>query len=312
MFPTCRCGPFAANCSYPVHNVPDLSTPLIVAAVLVLAPLLVAAFSPKKFAQLRALSRPLRLAAPLLLCIPYVLVSRSAGQFQWDWLCVYVALALAIPLLLFHASLIDPKQRGAWPDLVVLATLGLAVDLRWFEPAWPAGLAVFNKMLLLDLGIWGYVIVRQLHYSGFDLRIRKQDLIDGLLNFALYTPIAIILGLSLRFLHFHFALPDGIQAVGAYAFTFLFVAVPEELFFRGWVQNLLERRLGANAALIVTSILFGLSHFNKRAAHFNWRYVLLAAIAGVFYGRAWRAHRRLAASSITHATVDTIWSLWFR
>jgi len=46
--------------------------------------------------------------------------------------------------------------------------------------------------------------------------------------------------------------------------------------------------------------------------YFNWRYVLLAAIAGVFYGRAWRRDRRVGASAVTHATVDAIWSLWLR
>jgi membrane protease YdiL (CAAX protease family) len=95
-------------------------------------------------------------------------------------------------------------------------------------------------------------------------------------------------------------------------FTFFFIAVPEELFFRGWLQNLLERRMGRTAALLVTAILFGLAHFNKRAAHFNWRYVLLAAVAGFFYGRAWRSERRVGASAVTHASVDTIWSLWLR
>jgi membrane protease YdiL (CAAX protease family) len=77
------------------------------------------------------------------------------------------------------------------------------------------------------------------------------------------------------------------------------------------MQNLLERRVGRRAALAITAILFGLSHFNKRAAHFNWQYVVLASIAGIFYGRAWREHRRVPASAITHASVDAIWSFWF-
>lgn len=102
------------------------------------------------------------------------------------------------------------------------------------------------------------------------------------------------------------------MAVTAFVFTFFFIAVPEELFFRGWLQNLLERRMGRRSALVVTAVLFGLSHFNKRAVHFNWRYVLLAALAGIFYGRAWRAERRVGASAVTHASVDTIWSLWLR
>ena len=100
--------------------------------------------------------------------------------------------------------------------------------------------------------------------------------------------------------------------VGAWVFTFLFIAVPEELFFRGWLQNVLERRMGRTAALLVTAVLFGLAHFNKRTTFFNWQYVLLAAIAGIFYGRAWRSERRVGASAVTHATVDAVWSLWLR
>jgi CAAX protease family protein len=188
----------------------------------------------------------------------------------------------------------------------------LAVDLRWFEPAWGPRLAVFSKMLLLDAGIYGFLVVRQLNGVGFDLRLRLRDVGIGLLGFAAYTPIAILLGLWLGFLHFHAALPPIRQVLTAPLFTFFFIAVPEELFFRGWMQNLLERRIGAARGLLVTSVLFGLSHFNKRAAFFNWRYVLLATIAGIFYGLAWRQRRRVGASAITHASVDTIWSLWWR
>jgi len=68
--------------------------------------------------------------------------------------------------------------------------------------------------------------------------------------------------------------------------------------------------VGRRAALAITSALFGLSHFNKRSAHFNWRYVLVASLAGVFYGRAWRENRRVPASTIAHASVDAIWSFW--
>ena len=91
------------------------------------------------------------------------------------------------------------------------------------------------------------------------------------------------------------------------------MAVLEETYFRGWVQNVLERRIGRRWALITTAVLFGLSHFNKGAAHFNWRYVCAGDIRRNFLrGRAWREERRLMASAITHASVDTIWLLWLR
>jgi hypothetical protein len=147
---------------------------------------------------------------------------------------------------------------------------------------------------------------------GFNLLLGKQDAVTGLREFAWYTPIALVTGLWLRFLHLHAVMPHVRTLLFAYVFTFLFIAIPEELFFRGWMQNLLERRLGRIPALLLTSVIFGLSHFNKRTLHFNWQYVVLAALAGVFYGRAWRADQRVGASAITHACVDTVWSQWLR
>jgi hypothetical protein len=126
-----------------------------------------------------------------------------------------------------------------------------------------------------------------------------------------FTPIVLLLGLALGFIHPHTNLPAVWRAGLTWIGIFLFIAVPEELYFRGWLQNFLERRVGRVAALVIASMLFGLSHFNKRSAHFNWRYVLLATIAGIFYGRAWRERRRIPASAITHACVDWIWSWWF-
>jgi uncharacterized protein len=147
---------------------------------------------------------------------------------------------------------------------------------------------------------------------GFDLRLRWNDWKIGLREWVFYTPIAIVLGLALGFLHWHGHVDRPWFVVLSWLFTFFFIALPEEIYFRGWMQNLLERRLGRIASLFVTALIFGLSHFNKRTAFFNWRYVLLAAIAGVFYGRAWRAERRIGASAITHATVDTLWGALLR
>ena len=283
------------------------------AALVTLIPFLAEAFLPGKLASVtRTLPTGARLFAPAILCIPYLLVASFSDIFRWSWLALYALLPVAIAILMWQAARIDPDQHGNWRDFLVLATLGLAVDLRWFEHAWPAHLVVFNKMLLLDAGIYALLAVRQLDGAGFDLRLRPRDIVIGLREFTLYAPIAIVLGLGIGFLHLHGSLPPLLRLAGAFLFTFFFIAVPEELFFRGWLQNLLERRVGRLPALLVTAVLFGLSHWNKRALHFNWRYVLLAAIAGIFYGRAWRQDRRVAASSITHASIDTVWSFWLR
>jgi uncharacterized protein len=253
----------------------------------------------------------IRIACPALFVLPYILVSISEHIFRWHWLALYAGLPVMIAWLLGQATTADPEQRGSWRDAIILLTLGLAVDLRWFDGAWPSGLQALNKLLLVNIGLYGFLAVRQLSGTGFDFHLRWSDWKTGLRELLFFTPVVLTLGLALGFIHPHANLPQTGTAALRWLGIFFFIAVPEELFFRAWVQNLLERRVGRRTALVIASALFGLSHFNKRSAHFNWRYVLLAAIAGIFYGRAWREQGRVPASAITHASVDWIWGLWF-
>ena len=253
----------------------------------------------------------LRLTLPALLAAPYTMVSISQHMFRWTWFALYAALPVAIAWLLLRAAAADTEQRGDWRDALILLLLGLAVDLRWFDGAWPSGLRALNELFLVDAGLYGFLAIRQLSGTGFDFHLKWSDWKTGLRELAYFTPIVIALGLALGFIHPHRNLPGIGSALLRWVAIFFFTAVPEELFFRAWVQNFLERRVGRRAALIIASVLFGLSHFNKRSAHFNWRYVLLATIAGIFYGRAWREQRSVPASSITHTCVDWLWSWWF-
>jgi hypothetical protein len=221
-------------------------------------------------------------------------------------------MASIVLLLSIALTFADPTQPD-WRDWMVLAILGISVDLHFFDRAWPlAGLSSMPKLLFVDAGLYGYLVIRPIGGIGYDFRARWSDLLSGLREFLFFTPVAIALGFALGFLHFHKTLGSPLGFGAGWLFTFFFIALPEEFFFRGLMLNMLERRIGTRRALLVTSLLFGLAHFNKRAAYFNWRYVILAAIAGIFYGRAWLRQRRLFASSITHATVDTVWSIWLR
>jgi membrane protease YdiL (CAAX protease family) len=255
--------------------------------------------------------RLLRLLIPAVCCLPYAVVALHQHTFRWQWMVLYIFLPILVAALLMQASLADPEQRGNWRDALILLTLGLAVDLRWFDSAWPDGLRGLGNLLLLDAGLYGFLGIRHLSGTGFDFHFSWSDWKIGLRELAFFAPVVIAAGLGLGFIHPHANGPTLTKAVLRWVGIFIFIAVLEELFFRAWVQNLLERHLGRNAALVVASILFGLSHFNKRSAHFNWRYVLLATIAGIFYGRAWRSERRVAASAISHTCVDWLWSWWF-
>lgn len=288
-------------------------TPMAIAALGVeLTPAIAFGFAGERIAlAVRRWPAALRVGVPALLVAPYLMVSISQHVFRWEWFALYALLPVAIAWLLLSAEAADPTQRGDWRDWFILLVLGLAVDLRWFDSAWPAGLRALNELLLVDAGLYGFLAIRRLSGAGFDFHLRWSDWKSGLRELAFFTPIVLALGLALGFIHFHVNRVGIGSALLRWVGIFFLTAVPEELYFRAWVQNLLERRVGRRAALVIASVLFGLSHFNKRSAHFNWRYVLLATIAGIFYGRAWRERRRVPASTITHASVDCIWGLWF-
>jgi membrane protease YdiL (CAAX protease family) len=275
-------------------------------------PLSLAFAGDKVTTVLKSLPLAVRLLLPCCLAVPYLLVSVSREVFQVHWLIIYALMPVLIALVLWRAHEHDPEQLGYWLDFAVLLILGLVVEFRRFEPAWPPHLAAFNRIILLDAGLYGFLVIRELSNVGFDLRPRFSDWKNGMRELIFYAPIAVPLGLALGFLHLHLAWPGLAHLMVSFVSIFFLIAMLEETYFRGWWQNLLERRLGPNLALLTTATLFGLSHFNKGATAFNWRYVLLATLAGVFYGRAWRSEHRIFASAITHACVDTIWLLWLR
>ena len=263
----------------------------------------------------RSPAQPLAAAAITRVLIPglfaagvYLLLAVPLDEFSaWALLLFFAFPALLAGLLEY----LPPGAKLAWQDVVVLGVLGCAVEYRWLQWSLPQpGLGNMAKFLLTDVALYLYVIQRRLPGMGFDLRLRWRDVGIGAREWALFAPIGIGLGLALGFLRFHARLPAAGVFAGTAAVTFIFVALPEELFFRCLLQNLLETRLPRRQALALAAAIFGLSHY-IHGALFNWRYVILAAIAGCFYGRAWRSERRVGASAIAHTMVDTVWVTWF-
>ncbi|HLJ29629.1 MAG TPA: type II CAAX endopeptidase family protein [Candidatus Angelobacter sp.] len=252
----------------------------------------------------------IRALAPGLLAVPYLVFSIPRGEFLWAYAVVLFAIPVGLAALFEYLPPGTPKL--CWQDALALLAIGLPVEFRWLAGSFPhPGLSALPKFLLLDAALYAFLVVRGIEGVGYDFRARWRDLVVGMREWASFAPIAIGLGWAMSFILFHCIMPSASHIVSALLVTFFFVAIPEEFFFRGLLQNMLEARLGRSRSLIVASLIFGLSHFNKPLP-FNWRYVLLAAIAGIFYGRAWRDRRRVFASGITHTLVDVVWGLWFK
>jgi membrane protease YdiL (CAAX protease family) len=263
----------------------------------------------------RLITRTARILTAALLIIPYLIYALPRGEFRWTVFLVFLAIPVGASALfqLLPPGGADPATpKICWQDVLILAVVGLPIEFNWFYGAFPhQGLNSLPKLLMVDAALYAFLVARPLENVGYDFRPRPRDLFIGLRELVLFAPIVITLGIALHFITPHGGLPRASTAASALLITFFFVAIPEELFFRGLLQNMLEARLGRARSLRIAAVIFGLSHFNKPGP-FNWRYVLLATIAGIFYGRAWRDRQRLLTSSITHTLVDVLWTLWFR
>jgi hypothetical protein len=146
---------------------------------------------------------------------------------------------------------------------------------------------------------------------GSETQVAAQLLKAAGVNFAWFALLALPAGLALRFIAWNPSWRGWPQLGLDYLQIFLFIALLEELFFRGFLQTLLAKTLRSQyGARALVACLFGLFHI-LHAPFPNWRYVALATVAGWFYGSAFRQGGGVMAAALTHAAVDTVWRTFF-
>ena len=225
-----------------------------------------------------------------------------------------VASLVFIPLAL--AAFARQKPPGAWEDFLILAGVWVAVKFspsHWLWP-YPGGrLAyVFTVLLCVNVALAAFVLLRHANGIGYSIGWGHHWSFFILASFFVFGCIAIPLGQAMRFIEFA---PQWSQwkslpllSLGILFFT----AWPEEFLFRGLLQNMLARASKSDlAGWWTASILFGFSHITNMGFP-NWRYVVLASIAGFFYGWTWRKTGSIFASALVHAAVDITWHFLFR
>lgn len=224
-------------------------------------------------------------------------------------------LFLCLPTtVIFFLDKEKDKRNFSLPQFVAILLIWLPFDFRLLNGIWIGKVVyAFNVLVAFSLAIILFVVYRKVEDVGYHFRLDQKILYQGLINFVLFAPIGIGLGIVTGFLVWapsnQSFLAIFLTALG----IFLFTALPEELLFRGLMQNLLAKTLGNNnLALIIASIVFGLAHLNNTQYPKNIIYCFLATIAGIFYGRAYFATKSILASAITHALVDTVWHELFK
>ncbi len=272
---------------------------------------------------------------PFLLLVPYLIFGLGTQTFSFVALGKLTAY-IAIPTALLLPDRLQHRESLTWRDGVAMVALAVPVSAGWLQGiwTWPEDIYIFRPIFCVLVGGYDFMVLRNLEGVGFRLVWRWRDVSEALLNLLGYSLIAIPLGIALGFIHPHAMralargpmfqvtwLEDIAQSVRpAINFFFLWmgiyltVAIPEELLFRGVLQNILVRtiRKGPRGlyGLLIASVVFGASHLHHAPVP-NWRYAIMATVAGIFYGNVYRTRGRLCASALTHALVDTIWHFWF-
>ena len=287
-------------------------------SVALLLGLFVALANPGFVRELRHWALASRLAAagiPLLLLIPYLICALGTRTFSPLALGKVLAY-IAVPTGLLWPDLRHHREGLGWRDALAMLALAVPVGAGWLEGIWiwPQDIYIFRPIFSVLVAGYGFMVLRNLEGVGYRLLWRRGDLFDGSVNVVAFALLAIPLGLALNFLHPH---SNDTVSLGGFLFQFvglyLTVAIPEEMLFRGVLQNLLVRTIHRGPhglyGLLIASVVFGAAHLHHAPVP-NWRYAILATLAGIFYGNVYRARQRLCASALTHALVDTIWHFW--
>ncbi|MHA2609921.1 MAG: CPBP family intramembrane glutamic endopeptidase [bacterium JZ-2024 1] len=91
---------------------------------------------------------------------------------------------------------------------------------------------------------------------------------------------------------------------------YLLVAFPEEALYRGILFSQLKKIMDWKKSLLLTSVLFGISHFNDRP-YWGFSYFILASVAGFVYGYLFHRTENLHACALNHWAVDFLWMALF-
>jgi len=291
-------------------NIPWLVLPaLLLEAIFYFLP--ASAAFQRRFQKVNPWAQAFLLSASALLPVAWINLAAGQSLTSLYWLAAAVLLVCFWPLILPAKPL---------SDLILMAILAAFILSPWFKACYPTPpggprLDAIAKLLWLRLGIAIFLFPRRYRVPGFSLLPSRRDWLIGAREFLIF--FALLLPGGLYFGILRYQLPNveliwiPFLALGTFLGIYLFVAYGEEFFFRGILQPLLVRGLGSNwAGTVLACALFGAVHLPYRNFP-NWRFALLAAVAGYFYSRAFSAANSLRAAMIAHALVVTAWTVLF-
>ncbi len=252
--------------------------------------------------------------------IPYLIYSVPTGVFA---LSGFGPLMIIVAAVAFWYVMLPRTAASDGLFLGLVAAIVLTRIFGWIyaDPIPKLRIEYLGHVMLIRLAAMSVLALRGGSGAEFRFWPSRREWLAGLRWFAALLPCAAIVYWSLGLVEWR-PHPLGLPLATATFFGVLWVlALSEEFFFRGLLQRWLEQWLGAAisgrkaasfAALICASVLFGAAHLGFAHAFPNWRFSLVAGVAGIFYGLAWRETRTVQSSMVTHALVVTVWRVFLK
>lgn len=239
--------------------------------------------------------------------IPYSVAS-LAGGFQLD---SFLRVALIGGFISFWYVFRRPSASTDALMLLFLAAIPLSrIFKKLYVFPLDEPLDVLGQLMLIRLSATVMLTIREVDLETFGFWPTPAEWKAGFKWFVLLLPVGLAVGLASGFLSWAPS-PQKIRMLPLQFAGFLWVvALGEEFFFRGLIQQWIQDRTAKPwLGLGIASFAFGAVHLPSGTFP-NWKFALVAAIAGVFYGLAYRSGLR--AAMVTHALTATLLRTLFR
>jgi CAAX protease family protein len=252
----------------------------------------------------------------LIWALPVVLTAVFSGAAvlarAWSLpLCVVVLAYTAAPVACAAWQGAGLVKRPTALDFVTILLLWLPLESGAGGALVPAPVrgylhsVAYGIAILLGLVLFGGF--RSFPDLKVNLPLKRADWWLPVVGFAASAPVLMVAGIALGFIPWpHLPGKSAGAMLAAVAVIFVGTALPEEILFRSLIQNLLMLRFGSGVrTLLAASFIFGCAHLdNGPQALPNWRYMILATIAGIAYGWVFQRASTVFSSAALHMLVD--------
>lgn len=244
---------------------------------------------------------------------PYLVATLALGTFRWHslfWIAGLAAAASFWYVVLPH----EPSVDIFFLIFIAVVWLSKILHRSYLPNPHPrVPMDALAQLMWFRTGIFAMVCIRKSTGIGFGFWPSKREWKIGLVYYVAFLGPAAALAWWIGFAKLripNFGWERAAIVVATFFGVLWVLALGEEFFFRGLLQQWTTAWLGEWAGLLVASLIFGSVHLWFRKFP-NWRIAAIAVLLGIACGLAFRQARSIRASMVTHALVVTTWRVFF-